>query len=186
MLEHLEPVILQTLRVCRPYVAALTLEQGLQKCSEVVQAAQKPGMGGVWLPLFCACLVLLSALMFPVYAVYAISSLDTGSPLRLRSHMAVGTPQGVAGLAPRPFTLGEETGSHHGHGHVHRTRMLICMHNWGSSLHLPPLRRLSSINRRHRRSRRRARMHSGRRRAVVAPLSAAARSVAMLFMLFMQ
>ena len=25
----------------------------------------------------------------------------------------VGTPQGVAGLAPRPFTLGEETGSHH-------------------------------------------------------------------------
>ena len=64
MLEHLEPVILQTLRVCRPYVAALTLEQGLQKCSEVVQAAQKPGMGGVWLPLFCACLVLLSALMW--------------------------------------------------------------------------------------------------------------------------
>ena len=64
MLEHLEPVILQTLRVCRPYVAALTLEQGLQKCSEVVQAAQKPGMGGVWLPLLCACLVLLSALMW--------------------------------------------------------------------------------------------------------------------------
>ena len=62
MLEHLEPVILQTLRVCRPYVAALTLEQGLQKCSEVVQAAQKPGMGGVWLPLLCACLGLLSAL----------------------------------------------------------------------------------------------------------------------------
>ena len=111
MLEHLEPVILQTLRVCRPYVAALTLEQGLQKCSEVVQAAQKPGMGGVWLPLFCACLVLLSALMFPVYAVYAISSLDTGSPLRHRTLCnAVGTPQGVAGLAPRPFTLGEETG----------------------------------------------------------------------------
>ncbi len=27
--------------------------------------------------------------------------------------MAVGTNQGVAGLAPRPFTLGEETGSHH-------------------------------------------------------------------------
>ena len=26
--------------------------------------------------------------------------------------MAVGTYQGVAGLAPRPFTLGEETGSH--------------------------------------------------------------------------
>ena len=28
--------------------------------------------------------------------------------------MAVGTYQGVAGLAPRPFTLEEETGSHHG------------------------------------------------------------------------
>ena len=27
--------------------------------------------------------------------------------------MAVGTYQGVAGLAPRPFTLGEETGPHH-------------------------------------------------------------------------
>ena len=47
-----------------------------------------------------------------VYAVYAISSLDTGLPLRLRSRIAVGTHQGVAGLAPRPFTLGEETGSH--------------------------------------------------------------------------
>ena len=35
--------------------------------------------------------------------------------------MAVGTYQGVAGLAPRLFTLEEETGSHHGHGHVHRT-----------------------------------------------------------------
>ena len=74
--------------------------------------------------------------LFPVYAVYAISSLDTGSPLRHRTACnAVGTHQGVAGLAPRPFTLGEETGSHHGHGHVHRTRMLICMHKWGSSLH---------------------------------------------------
>ena len=66
--------------------------------------------------------------------------------------MAVGTYQGVAGLAPRLFTLEEETGSHHGHGHVHRTRMLICMHNWGSSLHLPPHRRSSSIHR-HRRVR---------------------------------
>ena len=27
--------------------------------------------------------------------------------------MAIGTHQGVAGLAPRPFTLEEETGSHH-------------------------------------------------------------------------
>ena len=80
-----------------------------------------------------------------VYAVYAVSSLDTGLPLRRRSRMAVGTYQGVAGLAPRPFTLGEETGSHHGHGHVHRTRMLICMHNWGSSLHLPPHRRSSIV-----------------------------------------
>ena len=59
--------------------------------------------------------------------------------------MAVGTYQGVAGLAPRLFTLEEETGSHHGHGHVHRTRMLICMHNCGSSLHLPPHRRSSII-----------------------------------------
>ena len=59
--------------------------------------------------------------------------------------MAVGMDQGVAGLAPRLFTLEEETGSHHGHGHVHRTRMLICMHNWGSSLHLPPHRRSSII-----------------------------------------
>ena len=57
----------------------------------------------------------------------------------------VGTQQGVAGLTPRPFTLEEETGSHNGHGHVHRTRMLICMHNWGSSLHLPPHRRSSII-----------------------------------------
>ena len=52
----------------------------------------------------------------PVYAVYAISSLDTGLPLRPRARIAVGTYcntyQGVAGLAPRPFTLGEETGSH--------------------------------------------------------------------------
>ena len=74
-----------------------------------------------------------------VYAVYAISSLDTGVPLRPHPKATiVGTYQGVAGLAPRLFTLEEETGSHHGHGHVHRTRMLICMHNRGSSLHLRP------------------------------------------------
>ena len=49
-----------------------------------------------------------------VYAVYAISSLDTGVPLRPHPKATiVGTYQGVAGLAPRPFTLGEETGSHH-------------------------------------------------------------------------
>ena len=74
------------------------------------------------------------------YAVYAISSLDTGSSLRRDTQTAwgaVGTHQGVAGLAPRPFSSEEETGSHPGRGHVHRTRMLICMHNWGSSLHLP-------------------------------------------------
>jgi len=41
--------------------------------------------------------------------------------------MAVGRYQGVAGLAPRLFTLEEETGSHLGHGHVHRTRMLISL-----------------------------------------------------------
>ena len=48
----------------------------------------------------------------PVYAVFAISSLDTGSSLRQGTQTAwgfVGTPQGVAGLTPRPFTLEEET-----------------------------------------------------------------------------
>ena len=29
--------------------------------------------------------------------------------------------------------------------HVHRTRMLVCMHKWGSSLHLSPHRRSSII-----------------------------------------
>ena len=61
---------------------------------------------------------------------------DTEGSLRHGTKTAwgfVGTQQGVAGLTPRPFTLGEETGSHHGHGRVHRTRMLICMHKWGSS-----------------------------------------------------
>ena len=78
------------------------------------------------------CYVLLVA---PVYAVSAISSLDTELSLRHGTQTAwgfVGTQQGVAGLTPRPFTLEEETGSHRGHGHVHRTRMLICMHKWGS------------------------------------------------------
>ena len=51
--------------------------------------------------------------VYAVYAVYAISSLDTGVPLRPHPKATiVGTYQGVAGLAPRPFTLGEETGSH--------------------------------------------------------------------------
>ena len=50
----------------------------------------------------------------PVYAVYAISSLDTGVPLRPHPKATiVGMYQGVAGLAPRLFTLEEETGSHH-------------------------------------------------------------------------
>ena len=60
-----------------------------------------------------SCTEVARCLCFSIYAVYAVSSLDTGSPLRRRSRMAVGTHQGVAGLAPRPFTLGEETGSHH-------------------------------------------------------------------------
>ena len=47
-----------------------------------------------------------------VYAVYAISSLDTGSSLRRDTYAwgVVGTHQGVAGLTPRPFTLEEEAG----------------------------------------------------------------------------
>ena len=41
-----------------------------------------------------------------VYAVYAISSLDTGVPLRPHPRATiVGTYQAVAGLAPRLFTL---------------------------------------------------------------------------------
>ena len=61
----------------------------------------------------------------PVYAVYAISSLDTDLSLRYAMWGFVGTQQGVAGLTPRPFTLEEETGSHNGHGHVHRTRLFV-------------------------------------------------------------
>ena len=67
-----------------------------------------------------------------VYAVYAISSLDTDPSLRHGTQNCVGlrlgfvgTQQGVAGLTPRPFTLEEETGSHNGHGHVHRC--LCCL-----------------------------------------------------------
>ena len=59
----------------------------------------------------------LAPALHVVYAVYAISSLDTGSSLRRGTQTAwgvVGTHQGVAGLTPRPFTLEEETGSHHG------------------------------------------------------------------------
>jgi hypothetical protein len=44
----------------------------------------------------------------PVYAVYAMSSLDTGSSLLRHGTQTawgfVGTPQGVAGPTPRPFT----------------------------------------------------------------------------------
>jgi hypothetical protein len=59
-----------------------------------------------------------------VYAVYAISSLEALVHPKDTAHRTcsfVGTHQGVAGLTPRPFTLEEETGPHHGHGHVHRT-----------------------------------------------------------------
>ena len=127
MLEHLEPVILQTLRVCRPYVAALTLEQGLQKCSEVVQAAQKPGMGGVWLPLFCACLVLLSALMWATQLAISVKhtwdnrkggiaelTREPSSPGSPRSPRSPGSPRSPRSpktvvLTPPTTTAMEET-----------------------------------------------------------------------------
>ena len=127
MLEHLEPVILQTLRVCRPYVAALTLEQGLQKCSEVVQAAQKPGMGGVWLPLFCACLVLLSALMWATQLALSVKhtwdnrkggiaelTREPSSPTSPRSPRSPGSPRSPRSpktvvLTPPTTTAMEET-----------------------------------------------------------------------------
>ena len=127
MLEHLEPVILQTLRVCRPYVAALTLEQGLQKCSEVVQAAQKPGMGGVWLPLFCACLVLLSALMWATQLALSVKhtwdnrkggiaelTREPSSPGSPRSPRSPGSPRSPRSpktvvLTPPTTTAMEET-----------------------------------------------------------------------------
>lgn len=124
MLEHLEPVILQTLRVCRPYVAALTLEQGLQKCSEVVQAAQKPGMGGVWLPLLCACLVLLSALMWATQLALSVKhtwdnrkggiaelTREPSSPRSPRSPRSPGSPRSpkTVVLTPPTTTTMEET-----------------------------------------------------------------------------
>ena len=77
-------------------------------------------------------------LFIAVYAVYAKSSLDTGSPLRLRSRIAVGTHQGVAGLAPRPFTLEEETGSHHVFMFIAPARSSAC--TTGAHQHLPPKR----------------------------------------------
>ena len=54
------------------------------------------------------------------------------------AHCTDGRGQGVAELTPRPFALEEETGTHHGHAHVHRTRMPICMHNWGPSASVVP------------------------------------------------
>ena len=66
--------------------------------------------------------------------------------------------------------------------------MLICMHNWGSSLHLPPHRRSSIIvigaplGYRRRRRRRRCRREKPRPRATFRR----ARYLFMLFMLFMQ
>ena len=56
---------------------------------------------------------------------------------------AVGTPQGVAGLAPRPFTLGEETGSHHMVMYTAPACSSACTS--GAHLHLPPHRRSSII-----------------------------------------
>ena len=57
--------------------------------------------------------------------------------------MAVGTYQGVAGLAPRPFTLGEETGSHHMVMYIAPACSSACTS--GAHLHLPPHRRSSIV-----------------------------------------
>ena len=56
-------------------------------------------------------LTLLKRIRRPVYAVYAISSLDTDPSLRHGTQNTawgfVGTQHEVAGLTPRPFTLAE-------------------------------------------------------------------------------
>ena len=57
--------------------------------------------------------------------------------------MAVGMDQGVAGLAPRPFTLEEETGSHHVFMFIAPARASAC--TTGAHLHLPAHRRSSII-----------------------------------------
>ena len=63
-----------------------------------------PDYRGPYKPLGLCCLCCFMLFVWTthaVYAVYAISSLDTGLPLRPRARIAVGTHQGVAGLAPR-------------------------------------------------------------------------------------
>ena len=79
-----------------------------------------------------------------VYAVYAISSLDTSSPLRHRTRQRRrDTPGSCRARSPALHVGRRDRVASYGHGH--RTRMLICMHIWGSSLHLPPHRRSSII-----------------------------------------
>ena len=79
-----------------------------------------------------------------VYAVYAISSLDTSSPLRHRTRQRRrGTLGSCRARSPALLVGGRDRVA--SCVHVHRTRMLICMHIWGSSLHLPPHRRSSII-----------------------------------------
>ena len=93
-----------------------------------------------------------------VYAVYAISSLDTSSPLRHRTRQRRrGTPGSCRARSPALHVGGRDRVA--SCVHVHRTRMLICMHIWGSSLHLPPHRRSSIV------IGARARVHSGSRAA---------------------
>ena len=78
------------------------------------------------------------------FAVYAISSLDTSSPLRHRTRQRRrGTPGSCRARSPALLVGGRDRVA--SCVHVHRTRMLICMHIWGSSLHLPPHRRPSII-----------------------------------------
>ena len=75
-------------------------------------------------------------IFFTVYAVYAISSLDTGSPLRHRTQNMQrrrDTPGSCRARSPALHVGRRDRVA--SYGHVHRTRMLICMHIWGSSLH---------------------------------------------------
>ena len=70
-----------------------------------------------------------------VYAVYAISSLDTGSSLRHRTQnmqLRRDTPGSCRARSPALHVGRRDRVA--SYGHVHRTRMLICMHIWGSSL----------------------------------------------------
>ena len=116
----------------------------------------------------CRCLTLELVCVTSSPSMFCEPSLRHGT--QNTAWCPVGTQQGVAGLTPRPFTLEEETGSHHGHGHVHRTRMLICMHNWGSSASAAPS---AVIYHRHRHARRR-RAPPRAARALTAAIAAAA------------